>query len=107
MRGVQAPVSISVRTWFAISSSVANQTRPSIYHHKPIRAEGHLLISVIACQLVQVIRRRLRQTGRCASWTTLRRTLEGQQRITATFRQTDGRTLHVRKDGLTLKRFLP
>ena len=36
--------------------------------------------------------RRRRQTGQCASWTTLRRTLEGQQRITATFRQADGRT---------------
>ena len=68
-----------------------------IYHHKPIRAEGHLFISVIAYQLVQVLRRRLRQTGQCARWTTLRRTLEGQQRITATFRQADGRTLHVRK----------
>ena len=68
-----------------------------IYHHKPIRAEGHLFISVIAYQLVQVIRRRLRQTGQCASWTTLRRILEGQQRITATFRRADGRTLHVRK----------
>ena len=68
-----------------------------IYHHKPIRAEGHLFITVIAYQLVQVIRRRLRESGECASWTTLRRTLEGQQRITATFRRTDGRTLHVRK----------
>ena len=68
-----------------------------IFHHKPIRAEGHLFITVIAYQLVQVIRRRLRQTGQCASWTTLRRILEGQQRITATFRRADGRTLHVRK----------
>ena len=68
-----------------------------IYHHKPIRAEGHLFITVIAYQLVQMIRRRLRQTGQCASWTTLRRILEGQQRITATFRRADGRTLHVRK----------
>ena len=33
-----------------------------IFHHKPIRAEGHLFITVIAYQLVQVIRRRLRQT---------------------------------------------
>ena len=68
-----------------------------IYHHKPIRAEGHLFITVIAYQLVQVIRTRLRQTGEHASWTTLRRILAGQQRITATFRRTDGRTLHVRK----------
>ena len=68
-----------------------------IYHHKPLRAEGHLFLSVIAYQLVQVIRRRLRQAGQCTSWTTLRRILEGQQRITATFRRADGRTLHVRK----------
>ena len=68
-----------------------------IFHHKPIRAEGHLFISVIACQLVQLIRRRLRQAGGHASWNTIRRILEGQQRITATFRRADGRTLHVRK----------
>ena len=68
-----------------------------IYHHKPIRAGGHLFITVIAYQLVQVIRTRLRQAGENASWTTLRRILEGQQRITATFRRADGRTLHVRK----------
>ena len=35
--------------------------------------------------------------GENASWTTLRRILEGQQRITATFRRADGRTLLVRK----------
>ncbi len=68
-----------------------------IYHHKPIRAEGHLFISVLAYQLVQVIRARLRQAGEHASWTTLRRILEGQQRVTATFRRADGRALHVRK----------
>ena len=68
-----------------------------IFHHKPIRAEGHLFITVIAYQLVQVIRQRLRQTGETASWDTVRRILEGHQRITATFRRADGRTLHVRK----------
>ena len=52
---------------------------------------------MIAYQLVQVIRTRLRQAGEHASWTTVRRILEGQQRITATFRRADGRTLHVRK----------
>ena len=68
-----------------------------IFHHKPIRAEGHLFITVIAYQLVQVIRRRLRQTGETANWDTLRQSLEGHQRLTATFRRADGRTLHVRK----------
>ena len=68
-----------------------------IYHHKAIRAEGHLFITVLAYQLVQVIRTRLRAAGENASWTTLRRILEGQQRITATFARADGRTVHVRK----------
>ena len=67
-----------------------------IYHHKPRRADGHLFITVIAYQLVQVIRTRLRGHGNPASWTTLRRILDGQQRVTATFRRPDGRTLHVR-----------
>ena len=67
-----------------------------IYHRKPVRADGHLFLTVIAYQLVQVIRSRLRAQGEHASWTTLRRTLEGQQRVTATFRRPDGRTLHVR-----------
>ena len=67
-----------------------------IYHQKPRRADGHLFITVIAYQLVQVIRTRLRAHGQHASWTTLRRILEGQQRVTATFRRPDRRTLHVR-----------
>jgi len=68
-----------------------------IFHRTQKRSDGHLFITVIAYQLVQTIRRRLRETGEHASWDTLRRILEGQQRLTATFRRKDGRTLHVRK----------
>ena len=68
-----------------------------IYHHKALRTEGHLFITVIAYQLVQVIRRRLRQHGQSESWTLLHRILNGQQRITATFRRADQCALHVRK----------
>ena len=68
-----------------------------IYHHKPVRSEGHLFLTVIAYQLVQVIRKRLKHRGEASSWTTLRRILERQQRVTVTFRRGDGRTLHVRK----------
>ena len=92
------------RTYFMLTDLVAVcrslkselGLRPS-YHHKPIRADEHLFITVSAYQLVQVIRTRLRQAGENSSWTTLRRTLEGQQRITATFRRADGRTLHMRR----------
>ena len=57
-----------------------------IHHRKPRRAEGHLFITVIAYQLVQVIRTRLAERGdgpiRTASWTTLKRILGGRQRVT-------------------------
>ena len=60
-------------------------------------AEGDLLITVVAYQAVQVVRRHLATAvGERASWTTLRNILAGQQRVTATFRRADGRTLHVR-----------
>ena len=58
-----------------------------IHHRKPVRAEGHLFITVVAYQAVQVIRRRLAAAGERASWTTLRDILAGQQRVTATFRR--------------------
>ena len=43
-----------------------------IHHRKPVRAEGHLFVTVVAYQAVQVIRRRLAAAGERASWTTLR-----------------------------------
>ena len=67
-----------------------------IHHHKPIRAEGHLSVTFIAHQPVQVIRTRLGAAGQREGWAALRRTLEGRQRVTAAFRRDDGRTL-VRK----------
>ena len=68
-----------------------------IFHQTQRRSDGHLFITVIAYQMVQTIRRRLAQQGEYASWASLRASLEGQQRVTATFRRKDGRTLHVRK----------
>ena len=50
---------------------------------------------------MQVIRKTLAERAdaelQSASWTTLRRVLGGRQRVTATFKRADGRTLHVRK----------
>ena len=68
-----------------------------IFHQKPHRCNGHLFITVLAYQLVQVIRRQLRGKGEPSSWHTLRSILGGQQRVTCTFRCADGGTLHVRK----------
>jgi transposase len=68
-----------------------------VFHQKEHRTEGHLFITVLAYQLVQAIRRKLAAQGEHLSWTGLREILMVQQRVTATFRQRDGRTLHVRK----------
>jgi hypothetical protein len=68
-----------------------------VFHHKEERTEGHLFITVLAYQLVQAIRRKLEAAGATISWSRLREILSVQQRVTATFRQRDGRTLHVRK----------
>ena len=46
-----------------------------IFHSTGPRAESHLFITVLAYQLVQVIRKRLRAAGLRSSWTTLRRIL--------------------------------
>jgi len=68
-----------------------------IYHHKEERADGHLFITVLAYQAIQVMRKQLKEKGLTTSWTGLREILSVQQRVTATFQQRDGRTLHVRK----------
>ena len=68
-----------------------------VFHHTADRTEGHLFITVLAYQLVQAIRRKLEAAGETMSWARLREILSVQRRVTATFRQRDGRTLHVRK----------
>ena len=67
-----------------------------IYHSTGRRAEGHLFITVLAYQLVQVIRKRLCAVGLRSSWTTLRRILRRQVRTTSVFEARSGYTLHVR-----------
>ncbi len=69
--------------------------RPA-YHRQEVRVDGHLFITVLAYQCVQLIRRRLRAHGITDRWATLRDILAGQCRVTANFRRADARTLHVR-----------
>jgi transposase len=68
-----------------------------IYHHKEVRSDGHLFITVLAYQCVQFLRVKLKNAGITDSWATLRDILSLQRRVTATFSQRDGRSLHVRK----------
>ena len=55
-----------------------------IYHWKPQRAEAHLFVTVLAYQLVHVIRTRLQAHGERASWETLRAAHAPQVTIRAT-----------------------
>lgn len=68
-----------------------------IFHHTEERAEGHLFITVLAYQFVQIIRRQLKEKGLAQRWHTLRELMMSQCRVTAVFNRPDGHTLHVRK----------
>ena len=68
-----------------------------VYHQSEDRCDGHLFITVLAYQGVQLIRKKLREAGNIQSWEELRKTLNTQIRITATFNKKDGRSLHVRQ----------
>ena len=72
------------------------ELRP-IFHQKDLRTEGHLFITVLAYQMVQLIRHQLRQkTDLHHSWTTLRYLLGTQVRTTRVFPCQDGSVLHSR-----------
>ena len=69
-----------------------------MFHHKENRADGHLFITVLTYQCVQLIRTELKTQARINdSWETLRKTMQVQQRTTTSMRRADGRMLHVRK----------
>ena len=68
-----------------------------VFHHKECRCDGHLFITVLAYQCVQVIRQQLRQAGIHHSWATLRKILQVDQRVTVSLRRSDKRVVHVRK----------
>jgi len=68
-----------------------------VFHHKEERSDGHLFITVLAYQCVQVLRTKLQAAGITGSWASLRQILSVQCRVTASLRRRDGRTVHVRK----------
>jgi len=68
-----------------------------VFHSKEGRSDGHLFITVLAFQCVQLLRTTLKKAGLHGSWNSLRQTLLGQHRVTVSFRCKDGRSMHVRK----------
>jgi transposase len=68
-----------------------------VFHSSKNRVDGHLFITVLAYQCVQVLRVQLKQVGIDDSWAQLRDTLSVQHRVTSSMRRRDGRTIHIRK----------
>lgn len=68
-----------------------------VFHSKEDRSDGHLFITVLAYQCVQLLRTKLKTAGIHESWASLRQTLCVQRRVTASLRRSDGGMVHVRK----------
>ena len=68
-----------------------------IYHQKEIRCDGHIFITLLAYHLLHTIRFQLRQKGVRFCWTTIRRQLSTQVRITTTMKRQDGKVVRIRK----------
>jgi len=68
-----------------------------VFHSKEDRSDGHLFITVLAYQCVQLLRTKLKAAGIHESWASLRQTLCVQRRVTASLRRSDGGMVHLRK----------
>lgn len=68
-----------------------------VFHAKEERCDGHLFITVLAYQCVQVLRVRLKAAGIHDSWASLRETLAVQTRVSTSLRCQDASTVHIRK----------
>ena len=68
-----------------------------VHHQIAKRVSGHLFITVLAYHLVHVIRFRLKQSGIHSSWSSVRKILSTQSRVTVSMQCRNGTTVHVRK----------
>jgi transposase len=68
-----------------------------IYHQKEPRCDGHIFITLLAYHLLHTIRFKLRQRGVRFCWTTIRKQLSTQVRITTAMKREDGKIIHIRK----------
>jgi len=68
-----------------------------IYHQKEPRCDGHIFITLLAYHLLHTVRFKLRQRGVRFCWTTIRKQLSTQVRVSTTMKRKDGKTIHIRK----------
>jgi len=68
-----------------------------IYHQKEPRCDGHIFITLLAYHLLHTIRFKLRKRGVRFCWTTIRKQLSTQARVSTTMKRKDGKIVHIRK----------
>ncbi len=68
-----------------------------VHHQITKRVSGHLFITVLAYHLVHTIRFRLKQVDIHSSWSSLRKILSPQSRVTVSMQCKNGSAVHVRK----------
>lgn len=68
-----------------------------VHHQTTKRVSGHLFITVLAYHLVHAIRFRLKRAGIHDSWSSLRKALSTQNRVTVSMQCKNGETVHIRK----------
>jgi transposase len=68
-----------------------------IYHQIEARCDGHIFITLIAYHLLHTIRFKLRQRGVRFCWSTIRKQLSTQMRITTRMKRKDNKVIHIRK----------
>jgi len=68
-----------------------------IHHQITDRVAGHLFITVLAYHLVHTIRFRLKQEKIDSNWSSIRKLLSNQSRVTVSMQCKSGSTVHVRK----------
>jgi transposase len=68
-----------------------------IHHQITDRVSGHLFITLLAYHLVHTIRFRLKQEQIHSSWSSIRKILSTQSRVTVSMQCKNGSTIHIRK----------
>ncbi len=68
-----------------------------VHHQIAKRVSGHLFITLLAYHLVHTIRFRLKQVDMHSSWSSLRKLLSTQNRVTVSMQCKNDDTVHIRK----------
>lgn len=71
-----------------------------VYHHKEMRVDGHIFISIQAYHLLHAIEYTLRQQSCCSRWATIKRVVSTHRYSTIQLPTVAGSVLNIRKPGI-------